>query len=31
VHINGIPVCREGDAAGCGHPTTGSAVIYCND
>ena len=31
VHINGIPVCREGDAAGCGHPTSGSSVTYCND
>jgi uncharacterized Zn-binding protein involved in type VI secretion len=21
--INGIPICREGDLASCGHPTTG--------
>lgn len=27
-YINGIPVCREGHAAGCGHPTTGSRVTY---
>lgn len=29
--ISGIPVCRAGDAAGCGHPTTGSATTFCND
>lgn len=23
IAINGIPVCREGHLAGCGHPTTG--------
>ena len=25
--INGIPVCRAGDLAGCGHPTTGSSIV----
>jgi uncharacterized Zn-binding protein involved in type VI secretion len=28
VFINGIPVCKEGDKAGCGHPTTGSAFTF---
>lgn len=23
--INGIPICREGDQANCGHPSTGSS------
>lgn len=27
VRINGIPVCREGHVASCGHPTTGRAWI----
>lgn len=26
--INGIPVCRKGDLAGCAHPTTGSGPTY---
>lgn len=31
VSIEGIPVCREGDAAGCGDPTTGSTTVYAGD
>jgi uncharacterized Zn-binding protein involved in type VI secretion len=27
VFANGIPVCREGDAATCGHPATGSGSV----
>ena len=30
VSINGIPVCRAGDAAGCGHVTTGSGHVDVN-
>lgn len=25
--INGIPVCKAGDAASCGHPSTGQAWV----
>jgi uncharacterized Zn-binding protein involved in type VI secretion len=28
VSIGGIPVCREGHLAGCGHPTTGSSLMF---
>lgn len=28
VFINGIPVCRAMHKAGCGHPTTGSSVVF---
>lgn len=31
VFINGIPVCREGHLAGCGHPTTGSRLVFLSD
>lgn len=31
VFIDGIPVCREGHLAGCGHPTTGSSVVFLED
>lgn len=27
IRINGIPVCREGHKATCGHPTTGSPAM----
>ena len=27
VYANGIPICREGDAASCGHPATGSGNV----
>lgn len=27
VRINGIPACRAGHAASCGHPATGSAAM----
>ena len=27
VQIGGIPVCRQGDAASCGHASTGSAWV----
>lgn len=27
VFINGIPVCRQGDSASCGHRTTGSSNV----
>ena len=27
VRIDGIPICRAGDAASCGHPSTGSAWV----
>lgn len=26
--INGIPVCKAGDIAGCGDPTTGSTLVF---
>ncbi len=28
VFANGIPVCREGDSATCGHPTSGSPDVF---
>lgn len=28
VSINGIPVCKAGDIAGCGDPTTGSSLVF---
>jgi uncharacterized Zn-binding protein involved in type VI secretion len=28
VFINGIAVCREGDKATCGHPTSGSGTVF---
>ncbi|MGE5509936.1 MAG: PAAR domain-containing protein [Bacteroidota bacterium] len=28
VFINGIPVCRQGHLAACGHPTTGSNFLF---
>ncbi|MBY0559869.1 hypothetical protein [Hyphomicrobium sp.] len=31
VFIDGIPICREGHLAGCGHPTTGSSVVFSED
>lgn len=31
VTINGIPVCREGHLAGCGHPTTGADFFKISD
>jgi uncharacterized Zn-binding protein involved in type VI secretion len=31
VTIDGIPVCREGHLAGCGHPTTGSQFMFLSD
>ncbi len=31
VEIEGIPVCREGHIALCGHPTTGSPVVDIED
>ncbi len=31
VRINGIPVCREGHAASCGHPATGSGFMRISD
>ena len=30
VTINGIPVCRAGDAASCGHASTGAATVTIN-
>lgn len=30
VYIEGIKVCRAGDLASCGHPTTGSPNVYAN-
>lgn len=30
VRINGIPVCREGDLADCGHASTGQGWIRCD-
>lgn len=29
--INGIPVCRAGHAASCGHAATGSAIMRLSD
>ena len=31
IRINGIPVCREGHAASCGHPATGSGSMRISD
>lgn len=31
ISINGIPVCRQGHCAGCGHPTTGSDWMFSSD
>jgi uncharacterized Zn-binding protein involved in type VI secretion len=31
ITIDGIPVCREGHLAGCGHPTTGSQFMFLSD
>jgi uncharacterized Zn-binding protein involved in type VI secretion len=31
IRINGIPVCREGHAASCGHAATGSAAMSISD
>ena len=31
VRINGIPVCREGHSAECGHVTTGSSWVKLSD
>jgi uncharacterized Zn-binding protein involved in type VI secretion len=31
ISIQGIPICREGHLAGCGHPTTGSRLMYAED
>lgn len=31
ITINGIPVCRRGHSAGCGHPTTGSDFMKISD
>ncbi len=31
VRIDGIPVCREGHAATCGHPATGSTSMRISD
>lgn len=31
VTINGIPVCRAGHLAGCGHPTTGADFMKISD
>jgi uncharacterized Zn-binding protein involved in type VI secretion len=31
ITIDGIPVCREGHLAGCGHPTTGSKFMFLSD
>lgn len=28
VFINGIPICREGDVASCGHPASGSGDTF---
>lgn len=28
VFAGGIPVCRQGDAASCGHASTGSATVF---
>lgn len=31
IRINGIPVCREGHLATCGHPATGSASMRISE
>lgn len=31
ITINGIPVCREGHLANCGHPATGSASMRISE
>lgn len=31
ISIDGIPVCREGHLAGCGHATTGSRFMFISD
>lgn len=31
VRINGIPVCREGHLANCGHPATGSTAMRISE
>jgi uncharacterized Zn-binding protein involved in type VI secretion len=31
ITIDGIPVCREGHAASCGHPSTGSSFAFSSD
>jgi uncharacterized Zn-binding protein involved in type VI secretion len=31
IKINGIPVCREGHLASCGHASTGSLVMRISD
>lgn len=31
ISIDGIPVCRQGHLAGCGHPTTGSKFKFISD
>jgi len=31
ITINGIPVCRQGHAAGCGHTTTGARFMKISD
>lgn len=31
IRINGIPVCREGHLANCGHPATGSASMRISE
>jgi len=28
VFVNGIPLCREGDIATCGHPASGSSKVF---
>ena len=30
VFAHGIPVCRAGDNASCGHPSTGSSNVFAN-
>lgn len=30
VYANGIPICRQGDAASCGHAATGSGDVFAN-
>lgn len=31
IRINGVPVCREGHLASCGHPATGSAAMRISE
>jgi uncharacterized Zn-binding protein involved in type VI secretion len=31
VFVNGIPACRAGHIAACGHPTTGSGVVFADE